>query len=300
MEFRDLAYFQVIADEGHVGRAAQRLGRTQPALSKCIQRMQDEIGAKLFARSGRGIQLTAVGKVLLERSRSLHLDLQDSMRMVSDFAEGRAGHIRIGTGATTAEYLLPQVLSSLIAKAPDVTFEIVVGMNDVLRTALMEGEVDLVVGPLGRGDEESFATHPFGEDVVVVVASEDHPLAGRAVTLADLAPWNWVMSADSVATRQWLDSVFAAHGAPLPRVQMQTNNISLMPRLIARTKLLSFISQRNLGVGRAGEPLVELRSKELEMRRALGLIHRRDRYLPPAAELLIEIMRSEAEHALSD
>lgn len=299
MEFRDLAYFQAIAEEGHVGRAAERLGRTQPALSKCIQRLQDEIGAKLFVRSGRGLQLTAVGRVLLERATALHLELQDSLREISDFADGRAGHIRLGTGATTAEYLLPQVFAEMLNKAPGVTFEIVIGMNDVLRAGLREGQLDIVVGPVVRTDGTDFVTHRFGEDVVVVSAAANHPLAGRTIGLCDLAPYNWVLSAGSVATRQWLEAAFAEKNLPPPVVQLQTNNISLLPRLIARTQLLSFISRRNLGIGRAAQPLIELPLPETTMRRELGLIHRKDRYLPKAADLFLEIMHLKAAEALA-
>ena len=115
MDLRDLAYFEVIAETGHLGRAADRLGRTQPALTKCLQRLEAAIGAELFARAGRGIALTKVGEVLLGYARQMRSTMDTSLRDVKAFASGEAGHVRIGTGPTMAEYLLPQVCSNLIA-----------------------------------------------------------------------------------------------------------------------------------------------------------------------------------------
>ena len=117
MDLRDLAYFEVIADLGHMGRAAERLGRTQPALTKCIQRLEEAVGADLFERTGRGIALTRVGEVLLSRARRMRSAMEEALREVSDFAAGSAGHVRIGCGATMGEYLLPQVCRALIGRA---------------------------------------------------------------------------------------------------------------------------------------------------------------------------------------
>jgi DNA-binding transcriptional LysR family regulator len=80
MDFRDLKYFAVIAEEGHVGRAAERLYKTQPALTKCIDRLEEQLGAPLFERVGRGIRLTPVGEALLPRAAHQPDDGRDRAR----------------------------------------------------------------------------------------------------------------------------------------------------------------------------------------------------------------------------
>jgi DNA-binding transcriptional LysR family regulator len=211
VDIRDLVYFETIAQR-HLGRAAELLGRTQPALTKCIRRLESEIGAKLFTRSGRGLQLTKVGEVLLARGSRLNFALNDALREVSDFAKGAAGRVRVGTGATMAEYLLPQVSRTFIQRMPGVTVEILIGMSDVLRAALRDGQIDVAVGPTLKGEEEEFAIRVFGMDEVVVVAPFGHPLCGRKVTMDDLARYRWVLPARSVEMRRWLDGVFKANG----------------------------------------------------------------------------------------
>ncbi|WP_226348759.1 LysR family transcriptional regulator [Alcaligenes sp. 13f] len=98
LNFRDLKYFQIVAELGNVGLAADKLGRTKPALSKAIHRLEDAFECELFERKGRGIQLTAVGEVLLARARLLRGATEEVLREVNDFSRGQAGHVRIGSG----------------------------------------------------------------------------------------------------------------------------------------------------------------------------------------------------------
>lgn len=289
MDLRDLAYFETIAETGHLGRAAEKLGRTQPALTKCIHRLEGSIGSELFSRAGRGLRLTAVGEALLGRARRLRSAMDEALREVTDFAEGAAGHVRIGAGATMAEYLLPEVCRALTANTPGVTVEILVAMNDVLRGALRAGEIDVAVGPVLAGEEREFAVEVFGSDEVVVVAPRGHPLCGREVALEDLARYKWVLPAESVAMRRWLNRLFEANGLLGPQVQVEANSILLLPRLISETALLSYTSTRNLGRGRVGAHLERLDIDATTMRRPLGVIHRKDGYRSPAATRFVRL-----------
>lgn len=299
MELRDLQYFEIIATTGHIGRAAEKLGRTQPALSKAVRRIETEIGTKLLTKSGRGVTLTTAGRVMLERARSLRMSVEQNLREMADIAKGAVGVVRVGSGATTAEYLLPQVCSRLLSQSPGIRFDISIGMNDVLRSALDDGKVDIIVGPVAKGDDEIYTVHRLGEDSVVVAAARGHPLTQRPPVIADLLNYGWVLPARSVVTRQWIDAAFASRGLDEPRVDIHTNNISLSPRLIAPTDLLTFISRRNLGRGRVGEPLVEIALAETTMQREVAAIHLRADYTPPAVQRFIATLKDEAPPALA-
>jgi DNA-binding transcriptional LysR family regulator len=299
MDLRDLAYFEAIADLGHMGKAAEKLGRTQPALTKCIQRLEEVVGADLFERTGRGIALTRVGEVLLARARRIREAMDESLREVTDFAAGSAGQVRIGCGATMGEYLLPQICRAIIADATGVGIEIQIGMSGVVRTALRERDLDLVIGPILPTDADEFVHEAFGMDDVVVVAAKDHPLCGRPLTIEDLVASKWVLPAHSVAMRQWIDNVFEAHGLPAPVVQIETNSITTLPKLIADTALLSFTSTRNLHPLRLGSQLERLMIDATTMRRPLGFVTRRDGYLSPAALRAIELLRTKGREFLA-
>lgn len=298
MDLRDLGFFEVIAELGHLGRASERLGRTQPALTKCIQRLEDELGAQLFVRGPRGVAVTPVGAVLLRRAKRLRTAMEASMREVSDFASGAAGHVRLGIGATLAEHLLPQVARRLMQDCPEVTLGVTIGMSTPLRGALQRDEIDLAIGPIQDTDDAEFEVRTIGHDEVVVVAAHGHPLIGRRLGLADLVPFKWVLPARGIAMRDFLDQTFSAGGLPPPVAHIEANSIVMLPRLITETNLLTYTSTRNLDQGRLGRTVSRLDLDQTTMRRALGAIRARDAYIAPAA-LRLERLLQEAASSMN-
>ncbi|MFJ3045438.1 LysR family transcriptional regulator [Herbaspirillum chlorophenolicum] len=288
MDYRDLKYFEVIAEEGHVGRAAERLYKTQPALTKCIDRLEEQLGAPLFERAGRGIRLTAVGATLLARSRQITLMMDDTAREIGDYANGRAGNIRLGCIPTLAEHILPSVCEELLLEADKVTIDLKVSMNDALLEGLKAGELDIVLGPVIQSDDV-FQTEEIKHDQMVVMASAHHPIFKRKRTLRTLLDYHWVLPAQSVLSRQWLDNVFDRHHLARPTVQITPTVLNMIMPLIERTNLLGFASKLNLDAGRGN--LKEVVLKETTMLRRMGLTYRRDMYLSPAAQRLIAIIK---------
>lgn len=287
MDFRDLKYFEAIAEEGHLGRAAERMFRTQPALTKCIDRLEEELGAKLFERAGRGLRLTPVGEVLLARTRQMGMMMDETTRQISDYAKGFEGHIRLGCVATLAERLLPEVCKELLAEASKVTIDLKVSMNDVLLEGMRAGELDLVLGPLMQTDQ-AFVSEEIMQDKMVVMASPQHEIFSRKVSLEALLEYDWVLPASTVASRQWLDNVFDQHGLSRPRVQISPTVLNMILPLIEQTGLLGFASQLNLQTGRTH--LKEVPFPLTTMHRRMGMTYRQDAYLSPATQRLIALL----------
>lgn len=289
MDFRDLKYFAVIAEEGHVGRAAERLFKTQPALTKCVDRLEAQLGAPLFERVGRGIRLTAVGQALLVRARQITQMMDETAREIGDYANGREGNIRLGCVPTLAEHILPGICEQLLVEAGKVTIDLRVSMNDVLLEGLKAGELDIVLGPMIQTDDV-FETEEIMQDQMVVMASASHPIFERKITLRSLLAYQWVLPAQSVASRQWLDNVFDRHHLARPTVQITPTVLNMIMPLIERSNLLGFASKLNLSAGRGH--LKEIVLKETTMLRRMGLTYRRDTYLSPAAQRLIAIIHN--------
>jgi DNA-binding transcriptional LysR family regulator len=289
MEFRDVMYFQVVAELCHVGQAAERLGVTQPAVSKCIGRLEAELGGDLFIRTGRRVSLTPMGELLLQRSYTIRQVMDETTRQLHDHAKGTAGHIRIGSAATAAAHVLPTALERLVQRAPDVTVSLRVGMNDVLHGELRAGNLDVVVGPI-LGNEPDIVTTPVVDDDVVVLAPADHPIHHSARVLDELADCRWILPANSVATRQWLDARLHALRLPPARVQIETNSIANLTAVIARSGLLSFASRHTLEASDDGRQLRALDHPELVMQRRFGVARLVDSYLSPAAAAFLDVI----------
>ena len=291
IELRDLKYFETIAELGHLGRAAQKLYRSQPALTSCIRRLEETFGTPLFERAGRGIRLTPAGEVLWARAKRLRLASDEVLREMKEIAHGEVGHIRIGVAPTPAQFLLPAVLRVFLAEAKGVTLTTVIGQNDVLRASLKAGDLDLLVSFDSKTDDE-LISQPIFEDVVVVVASRSHEIFRKRPKpkMQDLTAYEWVLAAPSVSSRQWLDRAFDSRGLPRPNARVETNLVLLLPRLIAQTGLLSFMSRRQLGSGHGGSVLQEVTLRETTMRRWFKVFYRKDSNLPPAAQRLVNIL----------
>ncbi|MEX6677660.1 LysR family transcriptional regulator [Pseudomonas sp. W2Oct36] len=298
MDLRDLTYFETIAELGHLGRAAEKLNRSQPALTKSIQRLEESFGTKLFQRDGRRIKLTPVGELLQARGKVLQQSIAQTQREVRDFASGAVGDIRLGCAATMAEYLLPELTNALLKRSPQVTLKLVIGQDDMLREQLRSGHLDMIICAQ-RGAEEEFTFYPILTDEAVVIASRNHPIFKAPFEMRDLCRYRWVLPPSGVSSRIWVDDAFARHDLPLPDVQIESNSISLLPRLIAQTSLLSFIARETLEFGKNMQDLREVQLEQTTMERTLCVMLRREGYLSPAAHAMVRMLRDDGGSFLS-
>ena len=297
MEARDIQYFAVVARCGNVGRAAEELGLSQPALSKSLRRLERAVGAKLVTRTPKGIDLTAVGSALSARARGLRLSLDDIAREAADLSQGRAGLVRIGIGPALSGSLLPATCAAMLKEAPRVALKIVVATDDIVAPALSAGELDLgvmVTRPSGYDHDELVHEHLF-EEAFVVLASARHRLARKKrVTLADLAQERWSL-AERGPFRDALCQAFVQSGLPPPTVAVETIGLQFRLELLRLTNLVGFGPRQYLRQSTSGLRLVELPVKELSYRRSFGAHYRKDAYLSPAARRFMEILKTTAK-----
>ena len=292
LDLRDLRYFEVIAETGHVGRAAKKLFRTQPALTGCVRRLEATVGTRLFERAGRNIRLTSAGRALAARAKQLRIAAGEAVREMADLGSGVAGHIRVGALPTLARFLLPGAMHLYLKEAKDVTVRAVVAQNDVLASQLRSGDLDIVL-TTAVANAGALIRHALCEDEAVVIASRSHPILRRSkVRMPDLLEYRWVLAPEVVGTRDWLVREFERRGLPGPTVQIETNLILMMPALIEQTELLTFTSRRHVAPHTPGSKLREVPLKETTMRRRFEVVCRKDAYLSPAGERFVEVLRA--------
>lgn len=288
IEFRDLRYFESIAEIGHLGQASETLHRSQPALTKCIQRLERELGAALFERKGRGLALTAVGKEFYLRAKKIRETNDRYLNDMKDFIAGSAGRVRIGCGPITADYLLPIVCALALRDAPNVSLDITIGTNHELKEAIRQERLDMIVGVTSSDDE--FVNQGFIDDTVVVAASRNHPIfALPSVGLKDLLRYHWILPTPPVESRKWLDKVFVASKLPKPTTHIEANTLPSIHDLIASTELLCFLSKLTLDHPKTRGLLKEVKLKATTMTRKLGITYPHGA-LTPATQLIIELL----------
>ncbi len=295
LSLRDIEYFAVVAEHGNIGRAAEALGLSQPALSMSLRRLEKSLQAKLVKRTPKGVELTAVGTALLGHVRRLRLSLEDVEREAADLSQGSAGDLRIGASPGFAEYLLPTACSALFKTTPKVTLDVTVEDLGKLLPPLRSGELDLIVSGISQSPHEGLAQEHLLDDKFVVVSSVEQRLARKKrVTIADVADEHWAMVATNIMPGQWLLKAFEEHGLPRPRITMVSNSAWLRLCTVACSNLLNLSSLRFVRQTALRSRLAILPIKELTWTRRVGVIYRKDGYLSPAARQFIEILKTTA------
>jgi DNA-binding transcriptional LysR family regulator len=295
---RDLEYFAQIARHGHIGRAADALGLTQPALSKSLQRLEAASKARLVERVPHGVELTAMGARLLTHVQRLRVSMQDITREIADLSAGQVGRLSIGAGPDTAEDLLPVACAKLHAVAPKVDLTVKIDTFDMLLPALRNGELELVVSgfpdaPLAGITNEQLYEHEFG-----VFVSARHRLARRRrVTLHELAAERWVLAAPDVNSSRSLRAVFSAHKLPPPSVAVEIASARLRLGIVEQTNLVGFFWKQLVRQAATAIRLTEIPVREIGWRRPVHVSYRDDAYLSPVAARMADILRATA-HAI--
>ena len=296
MELRDIEYFSVVAEHRHLGRAAAALGLTQPALSKCLRRLEGILDAKLVRRTAAGVDLTAEGVALAAHARQLRLSLEDVAREVKNVSHGQVGHLRIGTASGMAERVLPEPCRALLRESPRVTFMVIREGNETLIPALRNGDLDMIISGIPDAPYEDLVQERLYDDNFEILASAKHSLSGRnKVGLADLVRGRWATTAKNSLQWQWLQRAFEAHGLHRPQAVLETGSVSLAAALTASSDLLWFTVKRHLQENEENPLLVEIPVKELRWIRHVGVSYRRNAFLSPVARRFINLLRAAAK-----
>jgi DNA-binding transcriptional LysR family regulator len=218
VELRLLSYFVAVAEEGHVGRAAERLQMTQPPLSRAIGRLEEQLGVVLFERTPRGVTLTAAGRTLYDGARSL-LGQADRLReKVRADAGPRA--LTIGTLADAAEHVGRVLVDEFRRRNPGV--DVSVHESDLADpTAGLHAGVVNVALTRTPFDVSGITAHRLRTEKIGMVVRDDDALAGAAtVTVGDLTDRRWIClpaGTDPVWCDYW--TVASEHGPVMRTIQ---------------------------------------------------------------------------------
>lgn len=297
MDLRDLQYFSAVVRTRYFRRAAKEMGITQPAITKAIQRLERNLGAILLQRTTRGAAPTQAGAALMVRVRQIENSIEAAQRQVRDLAEGKAGHVRIGAGATMLADILPNACAELLEVHPLVTLKIVGDMNDNLLKSLRSGELDLVVSGLPEHPAQDLVQEPLMKDELCIITRAGHPIVGpQRCSLGQVASLRWALPARPVFSRVVLDRSFTDRGFPPPKVAIESNSARMLLETVARSDLATFQPVRNV-MRASGLKLRVLNVKGARWFRTIGISYRENTYFPPAATRILAILRASAASA---
>jgi DNA-binding transcriptional LysR family regulator len=246
LRLRHLRMLLSIAQTGNLSQSASALHTAQPALSKWLKDLEEDLGLQLFERHARGLRATAHGEAMIEHARRIlgHLDsARDDMAALRD---GGGGLIAIGTSGVSATDTVPMAVARLVQQMPSARVRLVEGTMERLIPQLFYGELDIVVGRAENPQRvAALRTEPLYHDPVSFVSGLTHPLASRdAVGWHDLCAYQWIIWPEGTPIRNALETALACAGLPMPRHCVESNSSMLNITLLNHSALLGVASQR--------------------------------------------------------
>lgn len=244
MEFDQLRYFLRVADLANFTRAAEELGVSQPALSRSIQRLEEELGQPVFERQGRSLSLTDAGTLLQGRALQILSLIEDTKAKICD--DGQSGRVRVGAIPTIAPYFLPEVLQRFSEEFPRATLIVQESTTDHLLKSCTQGEIDLAILAAPVPAKYLEVEVLFKEELLLVLPP-DHPLVEKEkIRLSDVEPYPFVLLdeahclSDNIATlcrERSFQPVAVERASQLAMVQelvSLSHGVSMIPAMARR------------------------------------------------------------------
>jgi len=294
VRIEDLNTFLAVAETSHVGRAAERLGLTQPALTKGIQRLERELGLQLFERTPKGMEFTSAGAAFYARAQHVRTNLDAAIQEASELALGKMGVVRVGVPPTYAQTFFSDACAALLKQRPAARLRVMSGLNDRLLASVRAGDLDLCICALSGNGTGDLEQTPLFSDALHVVARNGHPLFEMPqLRLADLAHAGWMLPGANVGARKRLEARFAEAGLPPPTVVIETNTtIGALCAVLGQSDLLSITGE--LTLRQLAGQLGAMPIAEAQWPRVIGISTRRGGYLSPLVQRFIELLRASA------
>jgi LysR family pca operon transcriptional activator len=292
VRFRHLRTFIEVVRQNSVGRAAQVLSVSQPAVTKTIRELEDILDKKLFEKDGRSLKITRYGEVFLRHAGASVAALQTGIDSLSRIDAGPP--VRIGALPTVSARIMPRVMKRFLAEGTDSPVKIVTGENQVLLGQLRTGTLDLVVGRLAAPEQMAGLTfeYLYSEQVRFVVHA-GHPLLARdQFDFERIRDYTILMPPAGSVIRPYVDRYLLAHGiAELPHA-IETVSDSFGHVFVAQTDAVWVISEgvviREIAAGRLGALPIDT----ADTQGAVGLTTRQDAPSNASLEILSRTIRT--------
>ncbi|MEM6305165.1 MAG: LysR family transcriptional regulator [Pseudomonadota bacterium] len=238
---KHLAQLSFIVEAGSFQTAADRMGLSQPALSRNMKALEERLGAALFNRDGRKSVPNALAHRLARNGQAIRLAEEQASVLADQSARGAVGELRIGAPPIVAGRFLSTALAQFMRLNPSCVVELRTGLVHELRTMVERGQVDAVFGPQSLAEpSEGLEFQPIIDDRVGILCRSGHPLTRlKRVMPSDLQDSTWLAHSRGSLLRQQTEAAMVASGVTTMRIVCETDSIRSVLEIIAATDLIT-------------------------------------------------------------
>lgn len=291
---RQLHIFEAVARHLSYTRSAEELHLTQPAVFAQVKQLEESVGVPLLERIGKQLHLTAAGHEVLVTSRETLKAIEHLEMRLADMQGLKKGKLHIAI-VTTAEYLIPRLLGEFCTRYPGIEAALTVTNREMLLARLTENADDLVI--LGAPPEHiDVDATPIADNPLVVVARQDHPLAGKKrISLKQVAAEPFILREPGSGTRLAVERHFADHGLKL-HVRMELGSNEAIKQAIAGGLGISVLSRHTLALEGEQGPLHTLDVAGFPLLRHWYVAYQAGKHLSAAAEAFLDHLLGREGH----
>ena len=290
MDLRHLEVVRAVAEKGSFTAAARLLNVSQSAVSRQVLLLEEEIGEPLFLRLGRKVRLTTAGQSLLDLSRRVLADVQETTASLKDQQQSPAGTLHLGGGMTVCLHVFPALLKEFRRRQPRIDVKLTTGPTAELLQRLRSGALDagLLTLPVDGAD---LVQVPIMREELLLVMPPAHKLAARRrITPADLVKQSWVLFERGSSTRRVIDGMFERY-AIHPRIVMETENVEILKALTMIGMGLTILPYQALArEARAGAVRIR-RIEGVTLVRETGWVYVRGARVPRVVQHVFEALK---------
>ncbi|OMH38709.1 LysR family transcriptional regulator [Motiliproteus sp. MSK22-1] len=285
MDIQALRSFVIVAETSSFSLAADQLFITQPAISKRISNLEDQVDCRLFDRIGRKVSLTEAGKALLPKARNILLEIDDTQRLLHNMSGQVGGKLSLAASHHVSLHRLPPILKRYSMQHPQATLDLKFTESEVAYDQILHGSRELAIITLSPLPHPQIESREVWIDQMRYVVTKEHPLAQQShVQFKDLYRYNAILPEKSTFTRQIAEQHFDAEELEL-NVIMSTNYLDTIRMMVSVGLGWSLLPDTMID-----DTLKVLPVSDQEIQRPLGFIYHRDRTLSNAAKAFIELL----------
>lgn len=245
LKLRQLELIVAVEEEGSLGRAASRIGMTQPAVSKSLHELENMLGERLFDRLPRGVAPTQSGEIILRHAKIMLRQLRHATEELSMRQTGEVGEVHVGSLLAATPFLLPRSIGIARQLYPGLKIKVTEGTSAQLLNQLSLGEIDVVLGRVPDiWGPRSIRTEQIYSESVSFVAGLHHPLAGVSdIGLTDLVRFDWIFPAPGTVMRSQVEAAFRHAQVPPPERFLEAIPILSQAALLVSTDMIGVLPQ---------------------------------------------------------
>lgn len=288
-QFRDVV---AVAERGSLRAAARHLRLAQPALSRSIATLENELGSALFERRARGMVLTAAGQAFVRRAGRVLSEVRRAQDEVEQLQGGTRGSVVAGLATVPHIAMLRHALRPFRARYPDIQLHLIEGNYVALQAGLKDNSIDFYIGPQPETPlAADFMQRKLFDNNRVILGRVGHPLA-KARSLRQLKDAEWVTTSITSRAEEELGEIFTRHNLPAPKLALRSQSALTLISALAYSDFLAMAPVQWVYFEVTNRVLAPIAVKETFSAPPIVAIWRSDLPLTPAANCFLELLQS--------